>query len=329
MKIAILGSGTWGTAIGTMLANNRNSVRIWSYMEEESRSLRETRRHRFLKDVAIPDSIILSSDMAEVVDGAEIIVTAPPSHAVRSTVRALSGHIAPGQIVLNISKGIEEGTLLTLSQVIREEIPSNPISVMSGPSHAEEVALRLPTTNVAAAEDIAVAQLVQDVFMNENFRVYTSKDVLGVELGGSLKNSIAICTGIIDGIGFGDNAKAAVMTRGIYEISQLGAAMGANPETFMGLSGIGDLIVTCTSMHSRNRRAGILIGQGKTLEQALDEVQMVVEGVRTAKAAHILSQKYGVEMPITEQAYAVLFEGKSPNEAVRDLMGRDKKHENA
>ena len=329
MNISVLGSGTWGTAVSVMLANKDMNVRLWSYFEEECREIETIRRHKFLKDVVIPDGIQVSTDMEQIIEGAQIIVLATPSHAIRQTARTLSKFIAEGQVVVNIAKGIEEDSLLTLSQVIREEIPGNPIAVMSGPSHAEEVAMRLPTTNVAASEDIEVARFVQDVFMGENFRIYTSEDVLGVELGGSLKNSIAICTGIIDGIGYGDNAKAAVMTRGIYEIAQLGHAMGAKPETFSGLSGIGDLIVTCTSMHSRNRRAGILIGQGRTVTQAIEEVQMVVEGVRTAKAAHILSQKYGVEMPITKQAYAVLFEGKSPEEAVRDLMGRDKKHENA
>ena len=252
---------------------------------------------------------------------------ATPSHAVRATARNMAGYVRDGQIIVNISKGIEEGTYYTLSKVIREEIPGCVIAVMSGPSHAEEVSRRIPTSNVVACDDEKTAEYVQEAFMNPNFRIYTNPDVLGVELGGSLKNVIALCAGIIDGMGLGDNTKAALMTRGLVEMSRLGVAMGAKEETFNGLSGVGDLIVTCTSMHSRNRRAGILIGKGKTPEEAQSEVKMVVEGVRTCRAAKELADKVGVEMPIVNEAYKVLFEGMSAKEAVANLMGRAKKHE--
>lgn len=229
--------------------------------------------------------------------------------------------------MVNISKGLEDQTLYRLSQVYAEEIPQARLAVMSGPSHAEEVSIHLPTTNVAASADESLSRLVQDVFMDEVFRVYTSRDMIGVELGGALKNVIALCAGISDGLGYGDNTKAALMTRGLAEITRLGVKMGASPETFSGLSGIGDLIVTCTSMHSRNRRAGILLGQGKSLQETLSEVHMVVEGVNTTHAAYTLSKKYQVEMPIVEQAYAILYEGKNPREAVNSLMCRSRKQE--
>jgi len=233
-----------------------------------------------------------------------------------------------GAVVVVLSKGLEDITLKTLSQVVEEEIPHAHIAVMSGPSHAEEVAKGIPTTNIAACSNIRYAEMIQNVFMSERFRVYTGTDVLGVELGGALKNIIALCAGIVDGIGFGDNTKAALMTRGIREIARLGIAMGAKPETFWGLSGIGDLIVTCTSMHSRNRRAGILIGEGKSVDEALETVHMVVEGVINCRAAYELSVKYDVEMPIVSEAYNVLYNGKDPRQAVMDLMLRDKKNEN-
>ena len=240
----------------------------------------------------------------------------------------MSEFIDDGTPVVILSKGLEAESLKPLSDVAEEEIPQAKIAVMSGPSHAEEVARKIPTTNIVACKDIKCAEYIQNVFMSENFRVYTGSDVLGVELGGALKNVIALCAGIIDGIGFGDNTKAALMTRGIREISRLGVKMGAEPETFWGLSGIGDLIVTCTSMHSRNRRAGILLGKGKTLDEAINEVHMVVEGVVNCRAAYELSKKYDVEMPIVSEAYDVLYNGKNPHDAVMELMLRDKKHEN-
>ncbi|MBO5363882.1 MAG: NAD(P)-dependent glycerol-3-phosphate dehydrogenase, partial [Clostridia bacterium] len=253
--------------------------------------------------------------------------TAVPSHAMRVTAKGLSKVVRKGQLILNISKGLEEETYLTMSQILKEELPGCEIAVMSGPSHAEEVSRGIPTTNVVATESEETANWIQDIMMNSCFRIYTNPDMIGVELGGSLKNVIALCAGISDGMGLGDNTKAALITRGMVEVARLGKAMGAKEETFHGLSGIGDLIVTCTSMHSRNRRAGILIGQGKTLLEAQEEVKMVVEGVKTCRAAFELAQKVGVEMPIVEQIYRVLFEGVSPKEAVKNLMGREKKHE--
>jgi len=257
-----------------------------------------------------------------------MIILVTPSRAIRSTARMMSEYVDSGAVVVVLSKGLEDITLKTLSQVVEEEIPHAHIAVMSGPSHAEEVAKGIPTTNIAACSNIRYAEMIQNVFMSERFRVYTGTDVLGVELGGALKNIIALCAGIVDGIGFGDNTKAALMTRGIREIARLGIAMGAKPETFWGLSGIGDLIVTCTSMHSRNRRAGILIGEGKSVDEALETVHMVVEGVINCRAAYELSVKYDVEMPIVSEAYNVLYNGKDPRQAVMDLMLRDKKNEN-
>ena len=276
--------------------------------------------------IIFPESVSFTDDIS-CCAGADIVIMATPSHGVRGTARKMAPYIKDGQIVVNISKGIEEGTYLTLSKVIKEEVPNCIVAVMSGPSHAEEVSRKIPTTNVVACEDEATARFIQDAFMNPNFRIYTNPDVLGVELGGSLKNVIALCAGILDGMGLGDNTKAALMTRGLVEMSRLGVAMGAKAETFNGLSGVGDLIVTCTSMHSRNRRAGILIGQGKTADEACSEVKMVVEGVRTCRAAKELSEKVGVEMPIVNEAYKVLFEDRSASDALKNLMGRDKKHE--
>jgi glycerol-3-phosphate dehydrogenase (NAD(P)+) len=328
MKIAVIGSGGWGTAIAILLSKKGHDIYLWSWIQEETdRLVRDRENKEFLPGVKFPETIYCTHDMAECTDGAELIITAAPSPATRTTAKQLSPHVKEGQKLINISKGLEEKTLLRLSQVYKEEIPQADISVMSGPSHAEEVSRGLPTTNVVASEHIETAKFIQDVFMGEMFRVYTSTDIIGVELGGALKNVIALCAGISDGLGYGDNTKAALMTRGLAEIARLGTAMGANKETFMGLSGVGDLIVTCTSMHSRNRRAGILLGKGKTLQETLDEVHMVVEGVNTATAAYKLSQKYGVSMPITEQAYKILYENKNAREAVNSLMTRERGHE--
>ncbi len=327
-KISIIGSGGWGTAMAVMLAENGHDVILWSYLKDESENLKKYHENKpFLPGVKMPDSITFTSELSECLSGRDIIVTATPSHAIRTTAKNMAKYIKDGQIIVNISKGIEEVTYLTLSQVIKQEIPNCEIAVMSGPSHAEEVSRKIPTTNVVACENESIAGYIQDVFMNPNFRVYTNPDMLGVEMGGSLKNVIALCAGIVDGIGLGDNTKAALMTRGLVEISRLGVAMGANAETFNGLSGVGDLIVTCTSMHSRNRRAGILIGQGKTAEEAQSEVKMVVEGVRTCRAAKELADKVGVEMPIVNEAYKVLFENMPAKKAISNLMNRDKKHE--
>ncbi len=326
-RVSVVGSGSWGTAVAVMLAENGHEVTLWSYFQEESEELRKNRENlRFLPGVKIPEKVRFTAKIGDCAD-ADLMITAVPSHAMRTTAQSLAAVVGAGQLILNISKGLEEDTFATLSQILKEELPKCEIAVMSGPSHAEEVARRIPTTNVVAAESEATANLIQDIMMNPNFRVYTNPDVLGVELGGSLKNVIALCAGILDGMGLGDNTKAALMTRGIVEISRLGVAMGAKAETFYGLSGIGDLIVTCTSMHSRNRRAGILIGQGKSLEEAQQEVKMVVEGVKTCRAAYALVKKLGVEMPIVCQAYRVLFQGAAPKEAIQNLMERDKKHE--
>ena len=327
MKISIIGSGSWGTAIAIMLAENGHDVCLWSYSAEECEDLIAHKEHRtLLPGFEIPQMVTHTTEIQACAD-ANVIVCALPSFAVRQTMGQLAPFVKHGQIILNISKGLENDSLLTLSAVLREELPNCEIAVMSGPSHAEEVAKKVPTTNVVAAANQNAANFIQDVFMNPYFRVYTHNDILGVELGGSLKNIIALCAGISDGLGFGDNTKAALMTRGIYEITRLGVAMGAKAETFGGLSGIGDLIVTCTSMHSRNRRAGILIGQGKTPGEARDEIKMVIEGINTCRAAKLLADKMGVEMPIIDQAYAVLFENKSAKEATLSLMERDKKHE--
>ncbi len=329
MKISVIGSGSWGTAIAVMLAQKGYEVYLWSWQQSETDRLNADRENKeFLPGINFPENINCSHDMSEVTDGAELIICAVPSPATRTTAKALSEFIKEGQIILNISKGLENKTLKRLSQIYKEEIPQAIVAVMSGPSHAEEVSRGLPTTNVVAADNEETAKHIQDIIMNPVFRIYTSTDVTGVELGGALKNVIALCAGISDGLGYGDNTKAALMTRGIAEVKRLGVAMGARAETFAGLSGIGDLIVTCTSMHSRNRRAGIMIGQGKSLNQTLEAIHMVVEGVNTATAAYELAKNYNVSMPITEEAYKILFENKSAKEAVANLMLREKREEN-
>lgn len=325
MKIAVIGSGSWGCAIAILLANKGNNVYLWSWQQSETDRLNADRENKdVLPGKHFPDGIICSHDMEECVKDAGLIVTVAPSPATRSTAKQLAPLVSAGQIIVNLSKGLEESTLMRLSEVYAEEIPQAKIAVMSGPSHAEEVSEGLPTTNVVASKDAATAEYIQNIFMTEYFRVYTGSDVIGAELGGALKNVIALCSGISDGIGYGDNTRAALMTRGIAEIKRLGVAMGAQPETFAGLSGIGDLIVTCTSMHSRNHRAGILLGKGYTLDETLAEIRMVVEGVNTARAAYNLSKKYNVSMPITEEAYKILFESKNAKTAVYDLMTRSK-----
>lgn len=326
-KIAVIGSGGWGCAVAVMLFNKGNDVTLWSWKKEESEAIRENGENKeFLPGIKISEKIHLTYDISCVKDK-DLIVLAVPSRAVRSTSKAMSAYIGKKAPIVILSKGLEDKTLKTMSEIVEEEIPSCIPAVLSGPSHAEEVARKIPTAIVAACKNRETAELIQEVFMCEYFRVYTNDDILGVELGGALKNVIALCAGITDGIGFGDNTKAALMTRGIKEISRLGKKMGANESTFYGLAGIGDLIVTCTSMHSRNRRAGILIGQGKNVKEALDEVHMVVEGVYSSSAAYELSKKMNVEMPIIKKAYEVLFENLSPKDAVIGLMKRDKKDE--
>lgn len=326
-KIAVLGGGSWGIAIAVLLHKNGHEITIWSALETEIGMLKEKHEHKMLPGVKLAEDMIFTADDKEAVVGKDLLVMAVASSYTRSTSNRLSSHIENDQKILNVAKGIEENTLMTLSEIIEQEIPQADVAVMSGPSHAEEVGRGIPTSIVVGAKSRATAEYIQNLFMNEAFRVYISPDVLGMELGGSLKNVVALAAGIADGLGYGDNTKAALITRGITEIARLGTVMGGKFETFCGLTGIGDLIVTCASMHSRNRRAGILIGQGKSYEEAMAEVQMVVEGVYSAKAAMALAKKYNVQMPIIEQVNKVLFDGKSADQAVKELMLRDKKEE--
>lgn len=328
-KVSVIGAGSWGTALACLLHRNGHNVTLWSIMEAEVEMLNTKHEHLDkLPGVQIPEDMVITTDLEASIRGAELMVLAVPSPFTRSTAHSMAPYVEDGKLIVNVAKGIEETTLMTLTEIIEEEIPNCRAAALSGPSHAEEVGRGLPTTVVAAAHDRKTAEFIQNVFMNEVFRVYTSPDMLGVELGGSLKNVIALAAGIADGLGYGDNTKAALITRGIAEMSRIGLAMGGRMETFNGLSGIGDLIVTCASVHSRNRKAGYLMGQGKTMKEAMDEVKMVVEGVYSAKAAMTLAKKYGVEIPIIEQVNAVLFEDKPAKDAVADLMLRDKKIEN-
>lgn len=327
-KIGVLGAGSWGTALSLLLYNNGHEVVLWSVIESEVQMLREKRQHESkLPGVKLPDDMEISSDLAYSVEGKDLLVLAVPSPFTRSTAHSMRELVKKGQIIVNVAKGIEETTLMTLNEIIEQEIPQADVAVLSGPSHAEEVGRGLPTTCVSSARSRKTAEYVQEIFMSPVFRVYTSPDILGVELGGALKNVIALAAGTADGLGYGDNTKAALITRGIAEIARLGIEMGANFQTLYGLSGMGDLIVTCASVHSRNRKAGYLMGQGYTMDEAMKEVKMVVEGVYSAKAAKQLADKYQVEMPIVEEVNKVLFEGKSAKDAVTDLMLRDKKLE--
>lgn len=326
-KVSILGGGSWGIALAVLLHKNGHHITIWSALENEIEMLKSTHEHKMLPGVKLAEDMVFTTEDKEAVEGKDLIVMAVASSFTRTTSQRFCNLIAPGQKIVNVAKGIEEKTLMTLSEIIEQEIPQADVAVLSGPSHAEEVSRGIPTTIVVGAKSKSTAEYIQNLFMNEVFRVYTSPDVLGMELGGSLKNVVALAAGIADGLGYGDNTKAALITRGITEIARLGTAMGGKFETFCGLTGIGDLIVTCASMHSRNRRAGILIGQGKSCEEAMKEVQMVVEGVYSAKAAMALAKKYEVQLPIIEQVNAVLFEGKSADQAVKELMLRDKKIE--
>lgn len=323
-KVGVIGAGSWGTALALLLSKNGNDVTIWSIDPEEVRMLRDEREHKAkLPGVHVPEKIAVTGDLEKAVQNMDFMVLAVPSVFTRGTAAKMASHVTEGQIIVDVAKGIEEDTLMTLSQQIEQEIPQADVAVLSGPSHAEEVGRGLPTTCVVGARTRQTALLLQQAFMSDVFRVYISPDVKGIELGGSLKNVIALAAGMADGLGYGDNTKAALITRGIAEISRLGVAMGGRAETFSGLTGIGDLIVTCASVHSRNRRAGYLIGQGMSLEEAQREVKMVVEGVYSAKAAMALAKKYDVSLPIIEQVNAILFENKSPEIAVRELMLRD------
>lgn len=328
-EIGIIGAGSWGTALSVLLYKNGNHVTMWSIMEEEVEMLKKEHEQKDkLPGVKLPEDMIFTTDLEQAVKGKDVLVLAVPSPYTRSTAAAIAPFAAKDQKIVNVAKGIEETTLMTLSQIIEEEIPDAEVAVLSGPSHAEEVGRGIPTTIVVGAENRETAEYIQNLFMNDVFRVYISSDVLGIELGAALKNVVALAAGIADGLGYGDNTKAALITRGIAEIARLGISMGGRIETFYGLTGIGDLIVTCASMHSRNRRAGILIGKGATMEEAMKEVKMVVEGVYSAKAGYALSKEYNVSMPIVEQVNKVLFEGASADAAVKELMLRDKKVEN-
>lgn len=327
-KISVIGAGSWGTALSVLLYNNGHEVTLWSVLEDEVKMLREKREHESkLPGVKLPEDMEITTDLEKCLKDPDVAVLAVPSPFTRSTAKKMAPLVQDRQKIVNVAKGVEEKTLMTLSEIIEEEIPNADVCVLSGPSHAEEVGKGLPTTCVVTSRTKETAEYLQGIFMSPVFRVYTTPDILGVELGAALKNVIALAAGTADGLGYGDNTKAALITRGIAEIARLGTKMGAKPETFYGLSGIGDLIVTCASVHSRNRKAGYLMGKGYTMEEAMAEVKMVVEGVYSAKAAKGLADKYDVEMPIIEEVNKVLFEGKSASEAVMDLMVRDKKVE--
>jgi glycerol-3-phosphate dehydrogenase (NAD(P)+) len=326
-KTAIIGSGTWGLALANLLHTNGHEVTVWSAIPKEIEDLKATHQFKNLPGLVLPDSMTFTADLEEAMRDKDFLVLAVPSIYVRSTSQKMRPYCKDGQLIVNVAKGIEESTLMIMTDIISEELPMANAAVLSGPSHAEEVSRGLPTTCVAGARDIETASYIQNQFMSPVFRVYTNLDMLGIEIGGALKNVIALAAGIADGLGYGDNTKAALITRGIHEIARLGMAMGGERTTFNGLTGIGDLIVTCASMHSRNRRAGILIGQGKSMQEAMDEVQMVVEGVYSAKAGLALSEKYGVPVPIIAEVNQVLFDGKPAKAAVLDLMLRDKNME--
>jgi len=328
--ISVIGAGSWGTALAVVLHNNGHKVNVWSIMEDEVNMLSEKREHvDKLPGVKLPQEMTFTTDLEASVKEKDLIVLAVPSPFTRSTSRKMKPYVSEGQLIVNVAKGVEEHTCMTLSEIIEQEIPQAVVAVLSGPSHAEEVGRGLPTTVVVGAKKKATAEYIQNIFMNDVFRVYTSPDVMGMELGGALKNVVALAAGTAAGLGYGDNTMAALITRGISEITRIGVAMGCNEETFAGLTGIGDLIVTCASKHSRNRRAGELIGKGYTMEEAMKEVKMVVEGVYSAKAAIELANKYGIEVPIIEQINKVLFENKPADQAVKDLMFRDRKAENS
>jgi glycerol-3-phosphate dehydrogenase (NAD(P)+) len=331
-EIAVLGAGSWGTALAMVLADNGHKVRLWSHNDEQVQEINhEHTNKKYLPEIILPELIVGHASLNDALTGIETVILAVPTKAIREVVGKMKAVATKPLTIAHVSKGIEPDTLMRISELIEEEMPKEfikAIVVLSGPSHAEEVSLRYPTTVTVSSENMAAAEEIQDLFINQNyFRVYTNPDVIGVEIGGALKNIIALAAGITDGLGYGDNAKAALMTRGLAEISRLGTKMGANPLTFSGLTGIGDLIVTCTSVHSRNWRAGNMLGKGKSLEEVLDSMGMVVEGVRTTKAAYQLARKYDVKMPITFALYDVLFNGKNAKDAVDVLMSRGKTNE--
>ena len=326
--IAVIGSGSWGVALSIHLASMGNNVRIWSFDKEEARLINEEKKCKFLPMAVIPNNIECKNDFKEVIDGADFILHVTPSKFTRSTVKQYKEFVdCEKQPIVVCSKGIEKDTALTLDEVIKQEMPNARVGALSGPSHAEEVSIAVPTVLVAASKDEEVRKLVQDTFMNEKMRVYTSEDIKGVELGGALKNIIAFCAGVAAGLGYGDNTFAALITRGLTEIRRLGLELGAESQTLYGLSGLGDLIVTCLSEHSRNRKAGKLIGQGKTIEETKKEVGMTIESIDNIEVAKSLSQKLNISMPIVDAVYDILYNNLEPNEAVKMLMTRDKKME--
>ena len=327
-KTGVVGAGSWGTALAKLLSDNGHSVTVYSAIASEIEMLNTCHEQKEkLPGVILPEDMEFTSDIGAAVKGKDLVVLAVPSPFSRSTAKTMKNVVSKGQIIVSAAKGLEDGSFDTISAMIKEEIPQCRVVVMCGPTHAEEVGMGVPTAIVAGSENEEDARFVQDVFMNDVFRVYTSDDPYGMELGGALKNVIALAAGIADGLGYGDNTKAALITRGIHEISRLGVAAGGRRETFEGLTGIGDLIVTCASMHSRNRRAGILIGKGKSPDEAMAEVKQVVEGVYSAKAAMHLAAKHNVDMPIVTEVNKILFENKKPSDALVDLMTRDKKAE--
>lgn len=327
-KIAVLGSGSWGTALSKTLANNDNDVTLWGRDQEQILDMLKTRiNKKYLPDIILPNNLSYSSNIYEAVEGKNIIVLAVSSQANRSILEQIKNHISKDTIIVNISKGLEKNTNLRASEICASILPDNPFVVLSGPSHAEEVAINVPTTLVAASKNQQAMERIQDIASNEFMRVYTNKDVIGVELGGALKNIIALGAGILVGLEYGDNTRAALMTRGMTEMVRLGVALGANEATFFGLSGIGDLIVTCTSEHSRNRKAGVLIGQGKKLSEIFDNIHMVVEGISSTQIAHELSEQLKIEMPIVNKLFEVLYENKEPKLAIKELMIRARKNE--
>ena len=325
MKAAVVGSGAWGTALAIRLCKNGHDVTMWTFETELIEEMETTRRNPRLPGAILPEGLKISGDYA-CVSGCELVVVAAPSFPIRAVSRGVAPYIDGKAVVVSVTKGIEKGSLLRMSEVVAQEIGRD-VVVLTGPSHAEEVALDVPTACLSACADKTKAEFVQDAFMADTFRIYTSPDAIGAELGGALKNVIALCAGVTDGLGCGDNTKAMLMTRGLTEIARLGMSMGASKDTFAGLAGVGDLIVTCTSMHSRNRRAGILIGQGKDVQEAMKEVGAVVEGYYAAEAAYALCQKQGVDMPIVTAAYRVLYEGASAKDAVLELLHRRKTSE--
>ncbi len=327
-RIGVLGGGSWGTALSILLANKGEYVDLYVRNKDQFNEMHNLRKNsRYLPNILLPENLNIVNDLKNTVFDKDVILLSVPTHGVREVLDSIKAYVKKEQIIVNVAKGIENETLLRVSEIVKEFLPENSFVCLSGPSHAEEVALDIPTTVVSSSDDISSSEYIQDVFMTSKFRVYTNPDLIGVELGGALKNIIAVAAGISDGIGYGDNTKAALMTRGISEMARLGKEMGASLDTFWGLSGIGDLIVTCTSMHSRNRRAGILIGEGRTTDEAIKEIGMVVEGIKTIKSAYKLSEKHNIDLPITKELYKVLYQNSDVKQSVPNLMGRARKHE--